>query len=579
MGINRFSKDMSLVSQAIDNDILMIKRYDKYHSIETKTIKNFLIKDIATFEAIIVTSLPTVGQNQIMYLISTGSNNYDKYIWINSIQDFEKIGTTNIDFSEKINTVAGLNNIHAVFSTDGNLHGGSIRDTGSPATNMIDIQGDVFVGIGQSQYQTGTKWLNIGTNNLTIKATHDTSSLSIFQNLTELYYPQGDGSFSEAISINPYFLRLYYPNYHEKALDIDQNMIKLYHNNGSEFIKSDMNMSTTCIGMYTPQGNAMMEYQISPMSYRYSLNPFGADDDLLYSIQDQSGAYLSINLSTLQQTTGDSVFQTYMSADGQTSYTLLNRPNQGDPILECYNSPQYIRNRVGEFGNGDNLLVSLQWLNFGGQTGDSLVRLYCPNGDPLLAGEKIGNEYRTGIYFYNLGDKILDYSSNWQTGVSEMRMSMPNGNDRIMGAEVNPIQNKLGLYFSDDEMLYWRSDKVNQYREIWAGYTGDTFLRIRQAQKWWEQPYDYSQDLEFGMIGETPFMIAQMSGGLATKRNYVRLACPDDTSYYLEVNDKGIEMQGDFGKMTFVGINTNGQNKEIIFEIEGNEYKVIGSPN
>lgn len=58
------------------------------------------IGDITGFEFQIVDSLPSTGENGVIYLISnsgTGQNIYDEYIWTGSA--YEKIGTTDVDLS------------------------------------------------------------------------------------------------------------------------------------------------------------------------------------------------------------------------------------------------------------------------------------------------------------------------------------------------------------------------------------------------------------------------------------------------------------------------------------------------
>lgn len=58
------------------------------------------VGDITGFEFQIVDSLPSTGENGVIYLISnsgTGQNIYDEYIWTGSA--YEKIGTTDVDLS------------------------------------------------------------------------------------------------------------------------------------------------------------------------------------------------------------------------------------------------------------------------------------------------------------------------------------------------------------------------------------------------------------------------------------------------------------------------------------------------
>lgn len=56
----------------------------------------------------IVTSLPTTGQNGVIYLIahshSDAQDSYDEYAWIASAKKFEKIGNTDVDLSGYVKT-------------------------------------------------------------------------------------------------------------------------------------------------------------------------------------------------------------------------------------------------------------------------------------------------------------------------------------------------------------------------------------------------------------------------------------------------------------------------------------------
>lgn len=53
----------------------------------------------------VVTTLPSTGENGVIYLVSnsgTSPNVYDEYIWISSSSSFEKIGTTETDLSNYV---------------------------------------------------------------------------------------------------------------------------------------------------------------------------------------------------------------------------------------------------------------------------------------------------------------------------------------------------------------------------------------------------------------------------------------------------------------------------------------------
>ncbi len=66
---------------------------------------NSAISGITGIEFKIVTTLPSTGENGVIYLISnsgSGQNIYDEYIWVNN--KFEKIGTTDVDLSGYVKT-------------------------------------------------------------------------------------------------------------------------------------------------------------------------------------------------------------------------------------------------------------------------------------------------------------------------------------------------------------------------------------------------------------------------------------------------------------------------------------------
>ena len=53
----------------------------------------------AGFEARIVDELPETGENGVMYLVANGGaagNTYDEFLWIESEEKFEKVGTTEV---------------------------------------------------------------------------------------------------------------------------------------------------------------------------------------------------------------------------------------------------------------------------------------------------------------------------------------------------------------------------------------------------------------------------------------------------------------------------------------------------
>lgn len=60
------------------------------------------IGEISGFDFLVVDRLPSIGESGHIYLVLHQHGNkdiYDEYIWVNAIQSFEKIGTTDIDLS------------------------------------------------------------------------------------------------------------------------------------------------------------------------------------------------------------------------------------------------------------------------------------------------------------------------------------------------------------------------------------------------------------------------------------------------------------------------------------------------
>lgn len=73
--------------------------------VQNKVVKQYIDDAIANVVSIkfeVVTALPTVGVNGVIYLVAnsgTGTNIYDEYAWIDSTKTFERLGTTDIDLT------------------------------------------------------------------------------------------------------------------------------------------------------------------------------------------------------------------------------------------------------------------------------------------------------------------------------------------------------------------------------------------------------------------------------------------------------------------------------------------------
>lgn len=78
----------------------------------TKTEVNNLIGNLKTIQISVVSSLPSTGQSNIIYLVAhshgTGDT-YDEYIWVADSSKFEKIGNTDIDLSGYVPTSRTVN--------------------------------------------------------------------------------------------------------------------------------------------------------------------------------------------------------------------------------------------------------------------------------------------------------------------------------------------------------------------------------------------------------------------------------------------------------------------------------------
>lgn len=78
----------------------------------TKTEVNNLIGNLKTIQISVVSSLPSTGQSNIIYLVAhshgTGDT-YDEYIWVADSNKFEKIGNTDIDLSGYVPTSRTVN--------------------------------------------------------------------------------------------------------------------------------------------------------------------------------------------------------------------------------------------------------------------------------------------------------------------------------------------------------------------------------------------------------------------------------------------------------------------------------------
>lgn len=68
----------------------------------TKKYVDEVIGDVTRLQFVVVNELPPEGENGKIYLVpngSTGENTFNEYIWLPDAEDWEMIGSTDIDLS------------------------------------------------------------------------------------------------------------------------------------------------------------------------------------------------------------------------------------------------------------------------------------------------------------------------------------------------------------------------------------------------------------------------------------------------------------------------------------------------
>ena len=96
--LSEFTNDSGFITAAVTN----LNNYYAKSATYSKTEVDNLIGAIKTISIEVVTTLPTNGSSNVIYLVSnsgTSPNAYDEYVWVASTSKFEKIGTTDIDLS------------------------------------------------------------------------------------------------------------------------------------------------------------------------------------------------------------------------------------------------------------------------------------------------------------------------------------------------------------------------------------------------------------------------------------------------------------------------------------------------
>ena len=73
--------------------------------VQNRVIKSYVDDAVASVVGIefeVVQTLPATGETGVIYLVpnsGTGTNTYDEYVWLETANKYEKIGTTDVDLS------------------------------------------------------------------------------------------------------------------------------------------------------------------------------------------------------------------------------------------------------------------------------------------------------------------------------------------------------------------------------------------------------------------------------------------------------------------------------------------------
>lgn len=93
--------DLNNDSGFITNSVNNLTNYYKKTETYTKTEVDNLIAGIPDWTVEVVQTLPQTGQERVIYLVPSASadDSYDEYIWVPSLNNFDKIGDTKIDLT------------------------------------------------------------------------------------------------------------------------------------------------------------------------------------------------------------------------------------------------------------------------------------------------------------------------------------------------------------------------------------------------------------------------------------------------------------------------------------------------
>ncbi len=109
----------------------------------TKAVSSAVGK-ITSFDAQVVTALPTTGTKGVIYLIadshSDSNDSYDEYIWLEDKEVFEKVGNTDVDLSQYVTTSNMNTALKGYLPTSTNYAGSS--SVGGAATSAVKATQD-----------------------------------------------------------------------------------------------------------------------------------------------------------------------------------------------------------------------------------------------------------------------------------------------------------------------------------------------------------------------------------------------------------------------------------------------------
>lgn len=109
----------------------------------TKAVSSAVGK-ITSFDAQVVTTLPTTGTKGVIYLIadshSDSNDSYDEYIWLEDKEVFEKVGNTDVDLSQYVTTSNMNTALKGYLPTSTNYAGSS--SVGGAATSAVKATQD-----------------------------------------------------------------------------------------------------------------------------------------------------------------------------------------------------------------------------------------------------------------------------------------------------------------------------------------------------------------------------------------------------------------------------------------------------